>query len=206
MCKIKICGIRREEDIAYVNECKPDYIGFVFAAGKRQVSREEAVKLRARLNEGIKVVGVFVNEDIHIVAKFLNEGIVDLAQLHGDETLEYISKLRLLMKRGKLIKAVRVASSQDIAYAKGLDVDYLLFDAYSREAYGGTGRTFDWSFINNVDKPFFLAGGITSDNVALAMQTVKPYAIDVSSSVEAAGYKEKEKIFDMVRRVRGGII
>ena len=202
MSKIKICGIRRKEDINYVNESNPDYIGFVFAKSKRQVSDDEVMRLRDALNKEITPVGVFVNEDIYRVAALLNNEIIDIAQLHGDETPEYISSLRQLMQRGELIKAVRVANRQDIPNIDYADVDYLLFDTYAKEAYGGTGKVFDWSLINNAGKPFFLAGGINGDNVEAALCQVKPFAIDVSSAVEMDGYKDREKILDIVGRMR----
>lgn len=202
MTKIKICGLRRPEDIIYVNECKPDYVGFVFAKSRRQVTEDEAKLLRSALAPGIIPVGVFVNEDIDKVTGLLNEGIIDIAQLHGDEDSTYIARLREKMQRGELIKAVRVASSESIEAAGKLNVDYLLLDTYSAKEYGGTGETFDWSVIQEVGKPFFLAGGISSDNICQAIEAVQPYGVDVSSGVETDGVKDREKIIDIITKVK----
>lgn len=200
--KIKICGLRRPEDIEYVNECLPDYAGFVFAAGRRQVDADTAAKLRERLDSRIQAAGVFVNEDVQRAARLVNEKIIDLIQLHGDEDESYISELRNLLRRGKIIKAVRVRSQQDIQNADKLHADYLLFDKFSADAYGGTGEAFDWSLISSVHKPFFLAGGIEPGNVEEAVARVHPFAIDVSSGVETDGFKDRDKIIEIVSKVR----
>ena len=202
MSKIKICGIRRKEDIQYVNESNPDYIGFVFANSKRKVTKEEAKELRVCLNPSIIPVGVFVNEQSEVVAELLNTGIIDVAQLHGDEEEAYIAKLRQLMKRGELIKAVRVADEEDVRKAASVSAEYLLFDTYTAGVYGGTGKCFDWSLLKDVKKPFFLAGGIGADNVEQALNEIRPYAVDVSSSVETNGLKDRVKIMEVVQRVR----
>lgn len=200
--KIKICGLRRPEDIEYVNECLPDYAGFVFAAGRRQVDADTAAKLRERLDNRIQAAGVFVNEDVQHVAQLVNEKIIDIAQLHGDEDENYISALRNLLRRGKMIKAVRVKTPQDITDADKLHVDYLLFDKFCPDAYGGTGEAFDWGLITSVSKPFFLAGGIGMKNVEEAIARVHPFAIDLSSGVETDGFKDRDKIIDIVNKVR----
>ncbi|MBO5259325.1 MAG: phosphoribosylanthranilate isomerase [Agathobacter sp.] len=202
MTKIKICGLRRIEDIKAVNSCLPDYGGFVFAKGKRTVSEEEAKVLREALSPEIVPVGVFVNAPAEQVAGLLNEKVIDIAQLHGDEDEAYMKTLRSIMKRGQLIKALRAASPECLKQGDGLDVDYLLFDAFSQEGYGGTGETFDWSWIKDVKKPFFLAGGISSENVEKAIERVSPFAVDVSSSVETAGWKDRDKIIEIVNKVK----
>lgn len=202
MTKIKICGLRRMEDIEAVNACLPDYAGFVFAKGKRTVTEEEAQALRENLNSQIIPVGVFVNAPVEQVAELLNKKVIDIAQLHGEEDEAYICELRDLMKRGQLIKALRAASPDSLKLGCKLDVEYLLFDAFSHKEYGGTGATFDWTWIGNVEKPFFLAGGINSGNVEKAMEMVYPFAVDVSSSVETEGWKDKDKIIDIVTKVK----
>lgn len=201
MTKIKICGLRRMEDIKAVNSCLPDYAGFVFAKGKRTVTEEEAKVLRKALLPEIVPVGVFVNAPVEQAARLLNEKVIDIAQLHGDEDEDYIRTLRSLMKRGKLIKALRAATPESLKQGSGLDVEYLLFDAFSHEGYGGTGETFDWSWIKEVKKPFFLAGGISSENVEKAIEMVYPFAVDVSSSVETDGWKDRDKIIEIVTKV-----
>lgn len=203
MTKIKICGLRREEDISYVNECNPDYIGFVFANTKRKVTKEEALHLRGLLNEGIIPVGVFVNEDVEVVADLVNSGCFDVPQLHGDEDNAYIAKLRSLIGDDKkIIKAIRVKSKEDIENSNLVDADYLLFDAFSLKEYGGTGTSFDWNLISDIRKPFFLAGGIDMDNVDAAIDGVKPYAVDLSSSVETDGFKDHDKVVAIVNKVK----
>lgn len=202
MTKIKICGLRRMEDIEAVNACLPDYAGFVFAKGKRTVTEEEARILSANLSPEIVPVGVFVNEKPEQVAKLLNDKVIDIAQLHGDEDEAYIKKLRDLMTRGQLIKAIRASSPDSLKQGSKLQVEYLLFDAFSHKEYGGTGETFDWSWIKDVEKPFFLAGGINSENVEKAMRMVYPFAVDVSSSVETEGWKDKDKIIDIVTKIK----
>lgn len=202
MAKIKICGLRRVEDIAYVNHCVPDYVGFVFAKSPRQVTKEQAGELRRLLGAEITPVGVFVNAPVEEAAKLLNQGIIDVAQLHGEESENYIQRLKELTGGAVIIKAVRVASREEVPKSLNTRSDYLLFDAYSPLAHGGTGQTFDWSMIEGVTKPFFLAGGITADNVAEAIAAVQPYAVDVSSAVETQGRKDEKKICSMVKCVR----
>jgi phosphoribosylanthranilate isomerase len=201
MVKIKICGISRKEDINYINETKPDYIGFVFAQSRRQVSDSHAMELRKELNSTIKSVGVFVNDDIKRVVELCNTGIIDMIQLHGDEGEDYISKLRTLTL-APIIKAVRVKCQRDIYYAMELSCDYLLLDTYKENQYGGCGETFDWRMVHDISKPFFLAGGLHSDNVLQAISQTNPYGIDVSSSVETDGYKDREKINTFINKVR----
>ncbi len=201
MTKIKICGIRREQDIGYVNEFLPDYIGFIFAEGKRRtVSPEQAKGLKSRLNPNIQAVGVFLNNDIEMVIQTANEGIVDLIQLHGDEDGQYIAELRNRTV-APIIRAVRVRSAEDILQAEKLDVDYLLLDTYTQGAYGGTGKTFDWTMIPKISKPFFLAGGLTIENIKQA-ESFGAYCFDVSSGVETDGVKDKKKIQELIHLVR----
>ena len=190
------------EDVEYVNSCKPDFAGFVFAESKRKVTIDQALNLRNHLADEIIPVGVFVNEQTEKVAKLLNDSIIDIAQLHGDEDAAYINQLREQMKRGKLIKAIRVADAGSLTDCEKIDVDYLLFDTFSLKEYGGTGRRFNWNLISGIKKPFFLAGGIHSDNVSEAIEQVHPFAVDVSSAVETDGFKDKEKIIEIVTKVK----
>lgn len=201
MVKIKICGLSRPEDIAFVNEALPDYIGFVFAKSRRQVSFETAKELKSILNPTIRTVGVFVNEDIERVIRLCNRNIIDIVQLHGDEGKDYILTLKEKISN-PVIKAVRVRGKEDIRKAENLGSDYLLLDAYREGQYGGSGNTFDWSVIHNVSKPYFLAGGIQSDNIIAAINNVKPFAVDVSSGVESEGVKDRNKIIDIITKIR----
>jgi phosphoribosylanthranilate isomerase len=193
--KIKICGIRRIEDVLYLNEFKPDFAGFVFAPSKRIVTFEEAKKLREALDKDIKTVGVFVNGEVEFVRRLAEEKIIDIIQLHGDEDDEYISKLRANVP---VVKAQRVKTRDDI---KEYDCDMYLFDTLVSGAYGGTGKSFDWSILNGVKKPYFLAGGINEENIDAACRS-GAYAIDVSGGVETNGFKDREKIRKIIERVR----
>lgn len=201
MTKIKICGLFRSVDIDMVNEALPDYIGFVFAKSKRQVNDALAKELKARLNPNIKAVGVFVNEDIDKIIWLCRENIIDIVQLHGEENEETIKELKININN-PIIKATRVKDSKDIKNVGGLSSDYLLLDAYKEGQYGGSGDVFDWSIISKISKPYFLAGGINSDNILQAINRVKPYAIDISSGVETDGVKDRVKIIDIISKVR----
>ncbi|WP_167955552.1 phosphoribosylanthranilate isomerase [Anaerosporobacter faecicola] len=202
--KIKICGLRRQEDVEYVNNYKPDYIGFVFAKSKRQVTAQQAEQLRKALDPTILSVGVFVNQPVEQVANLLNRDVIQYAQLHGEEDQTYIDCLRKLLKTEQkgIIKAVRVKDAEDIKRAQDYDCEYLLLDTYSVDCEGGNGKTFDWNLIHQMKKPFFLAGGITVSNVEEAIARVQPYGIDASSGLETNGYKEEEKIKQFVEIIR----
>ena len=198
---MKICGLFRPQDITYVNEAKPDYAGFVFAKSKRQVTKEQAKKMSWELDKEIIPVGVFVDAPIEQVAELLNEEIIAIAQLHGAEDNDYIEQLRSRIGTQKIIKAIRVRNAQDVAAIDKSLADYVLFDAYSAEAMGGTGTTFDWSAIGYIKRPFFLAGGISIDNVKKAA-SVAPFALDISSGVETNGIKDRKKILEIVNEIR----
>lgn len=197
MTKIKICGLFRMKHIEYVNEAKPDYIGFVFAKSKRQVTSQQAMKYRKYLNKEIKVVGVFVNEEIEHIVNLLENKVIDTVQLHGGESEEYINKLRSKIFC-PIIKAVQVKSTEDVIKTQYTVADYLLLD----QGKGGTGKSFDWSLVPKLEKKFFLAGGINETNLNKAMLEVNPYAVDISSGVESNGEKDKEKILKIVREIR----
>ena len=201
MTKIKICGLRRQEDIESVNLMEPDYVGFVFAKSRRQISNKEAGTLKEKLNPNIQVVGVFVNEEVSKILELVKEGIINLIQLHGDEDAEYIKYLTACTA-AKIIKAIRVKDQESLNHIKQLPGDYLLFDTYKNDHYGGSGERFDWSLLSNIDRRYFLAGGINTDNVEVAIRLTKPYGIDISSVVETDGYKDREKIIDFVKKVR----
>lgn len=201
MTKIKLCGLSRTQDIEFVNEALPDYIGFVFANSKRQISFEQAKQLKSQLKEGILVVGVFVNEDIDNVILLCKLNIIDIIQLHGDEDQDYVNRLRKKLKN-PIIKAARIKHRDDILDAECFESDYLLLDAYKEGQYGGSGEVFDWTVISDIKRPFFLAGGIDTTNVIDAITKVRPFAIDISSGVETDGVKDKNKILDIITKVR----
>lgn len=199
-CKIKLCGMFRECDINYANESRPDYIGFVidFPKSHRSITPETARGLKARLSPDIKAVGVFVNSAPELCADLANSGVIDLIQLHGDEDAAYIARLRELTG-APLIKAVKVRGAEDIARAEVLDTDFLLLDNGT-----GTGQRFDWGVLTGaeINKPFFLAGGLTPENIGQAARELHPYAVDISSGIETDRAKDREKMLSAVRAVR----
>lgn len=185
--KIKICGLSREQDIEYANLVRPDYIGFVFARSRRQVTPEQAARLRGMLSKEVEAVGVFVDESPERIIRCLQEGTIELAQLHGEEKEEDIRRIR--KETGKqVIKAVKVRSRRDIYGWLDSEADYLLFDHGQ-----GTGHCFDWKLLKGIDRPFFLAGGVGLDNIREAKK-LGPYAVDISSGAEKDGYKDLEKM------------
>ena len=197
MTGIKLCGLSRPCDIEAANALLPEYIGFVFAEkSRRRVTFEQAAELKKLLAPGIKAVGVFVNERPETVAQLLNADIIDLAQLHGDEDVEYIKRLRALSPK-PIIQAFRISGTEDLLYAAGSSADYVLLDSGA-----GTGTAFDWNIIRNIDRPYFLAGGLDPKNVGKAVKTLHPYAVDVSSGIETGGLKDRGKMAEFTAAVR----
>lgn len=214
--KIKICGLRRACDIDYINEAKPDYVGFVFAKSPRRVSSQEALFLKERMVPGIQAAGVFVNEQPENIIALVKSGIIDVVQLHGQETYSYVNQIKQQI-HCPVIKAISIKNihweplkageinyqTENIydQYVK-VGVDYFLFDSSSRTKPGGTGRTFDWNRIPQIPYPFFLAGGLDLDNIESALRQVDSYGVDISSGVETGGVKDRDKILEMIRRIR----
>lgn len=197
MTKIKLCGLKRPCDIDYANELFPEYIGFVFAKkSKRYISPERAKELRKGLHPEITPVGVFVDEEIGRIADLVDGRIIDAVQLHGKEDEAYINALRKRVNC-RIIKAFRVEKKADIEKANRSPADYVLLDSG-----GGSGETFDWSLIKEMNRPYFLAGGLTPENVKAAIAELSPYAVDASSSLETDGCKDKEKMAAFVGAVR----
>jgi len=195
--KIKFCGLRRPEDILYANKLLPDYIGFVFAPSRRQVDMNTARQLKSLLDPAIAAVGVFVNEKPELVARHCNEGIIDMIQLHGDEDQLYYDELKSLTDV-PVIRAVRV---KDALPEELPQADYLLFDTLSGYGMGGTGDAFDWSILRGVDRPYFLAGGLNRYNIGKAIESFKPFAVDVSSGIETGGVKDPEKMEEIIKKI-----
>ena len=197
MTRIKLCGLSRACDIEAANEIRPDYVGFVFAAGSRRcVSPGRAAELKKLLDVQIRAVGVFVDEEPEQVAELLESGVIDLAQLHGREDAAYIKRLRLLTKK-PLIQAFRVETERDAAGAKDSAADFILLDSGA-----GGGRPFDWNLLKNIRRPFFLAGGLDEWRAALAVRTIHPYGVVVSSGIETDGWKDKKKMAAFAAAVR----
>lgn len=202
MTKVKICGLTRQADMGAVNRCLPDYIGFVFAPGsRRRVAPEQALLLKDRLDSRIKAVGVFTNETVQNIVLLCETGVIDMVQLHGDETGEFIRELRH-KTACPIIKAVRVKDGEAILQAEQLSCDFLLLDTYQKGHYGGSGRTFDHSLIPALQKPYFLAGGLDGDNIRQAVLTCRPFAVDVSSGTETDGFKDEKKIRKIMEIIR----
>lgn len=201
MTKIKLCGVSSERDIGAVNEALPDYIGFVFAHSRRQVSFSQAEKLKALLDKRIRSVGVFVNADPDDICMLCARGVLDAVQLHGDEDAAYLRRLKAQIQT-PIIRAVRVRSPEQLLKAQTLDCDFLLLDTDVPGGYGGSGKSFDWSLIPKLEKPYFLAGGLHAGNIAAALESCTPYALDISSGAETDRVKDKSKILALVRQVR----
>jgi phosphoribosylanthranilate isomerase len=215
--KIKICGLKRFEDIEFVNRLIPDYVGFVFAKSKRQVSWKLAVELAAGLNKKIKTVGVFVDEEpekVRIIAEDLKLSVI---QLHGKEDRRYVEEFGdFEVWKSKGIDV----STEECEYSKLLEenqkklnelseypIDKILFDSSVKGVTGGTGTSFNWDIVNRlkINRPLILAGGLTSQNVEEAILKTQPYAVDVSGGVETEGVKDFEKIKDFIEKVRNTI-
>ena len=215
--KVKMCGISKVETISAVVEAKPDYMGLVFAPSKRQVTVDQAKTLVEELhkqytkrynngteqsnNDEIKTVGVFVNETLDNLVTIAKETNLDAVQLHGDEDEAFIQSLKE-RTNVEVWKAVQIRSAADAEAWIDSSADMLLFDAYHKDERGGTGEVFDWSCLNEFERPFMLAGGIDSTNVARAIRTVRPYGIDISSGIETEGVKDDEKIKAFTNIVR----
>ena len=199
MTKIKICGLRRPEDIAYVNEAKPDFAGFIIDVPKsrRNVPREKVRELTALLSPEILPVGVFVNAPMETILSLVTDGTLKAVQLHGQESQSYLEELKKQVAV-PLIRAVSIRSPEDLTEAEKSPADFVLLD----NGAGGTGETFDWSLLSSFDRPFFLAGGLRLENITEAVSRFHPYALDLSSGVETDGYKDKEKIIAAVAAVR----
>ena len=215
--KVKMCGISKVETIPAVVEAKPDYMGLVFAPSKRQVTVDQAKILVEELHRGyaqkygsdtehdkndtIKTVGVFVNETVDNLVTIANEANLDAVQLHGDEDEAFIQSLKE-RTNVEIWKAVQIRSAADVEKWIDSSADILLFDAYHKDERGGTGEVFDWSSLDAFERPFMLAGGIDSTNVARAIRTVRSYGIDISSGIETNGVKDDEKITAFTKIVK----
>ena len=196
--KIKFCGLRTTEDVEYANELRPDYVGFVFARNSRRMVKErQAELLKSALEPGIIKVGVFVREDPERIANLLHHGTIDYVQLHGGEDSEYIRRLRELTEH-PLIQAFRIDGPEDLKKAETSVADHILLDSGA----GGTGTVFNWELLKGFQRPYFLAGGLTPENVEEAIRTLHPFAVDVSSGIETDGRKDPAKMELFVRAAR----
>lgn len=197
--KIKICGLRSSQDIWAVNEAKPDFCGFIveFPKSFRSITRDQLRALTKELDPEIQPVGVFVNAPIELVVELLLEGTIAIAQLHGQEDEEYIRQVQE-QTHCPVIKAFSVKTAEDINRALQSPAEYILLD----QGGGGTGKTFDWSLIPEISRPFFLAGGLGTQNLHQAVTRIHPWAVDLSSSLETERRKDPEKIRQAVELIR----
>ena len=195
MTKVKICGLSNIEAVKTAVSAGADYIGFVFAPSKRQVTLEQAAELAKFIPSHIQKVGVFVSPGRAELLEAVDKVGLDFVQVHG----QVVDKLFENLPCGS-IQAVQVDEGGHVPNSQA---DYLLFDA----PVAGSGQTFDWGQLDTTElaQPFFIAGGLNEDNVARAIQHFSPYAVDVSSGVETDGQKDHEKIRRFIERVKNGI-
>ena len=196
--KIKICGIKNENEAKIINECMPDIAGFVFASGKRQIDINKAKILKKIINPEIETAGIFVEQNEDEILEINKKKVIDIIQLHGDYDERTIKNLK--EKTGaKIIKVIRVKEG---FYKIETLADFILFDTYSKDKYGGLNKTFDWNIkiISNV--PYFVAGGINENNIVEMVKKLTPYGVDISSGVEVDGFKTKEKVFNIIKIIK----
>lgn len=192
MTKVKICGLSTPEAVTTAVEEGADYIGFVFAKSKRQVSLEQAHGLAKGVTGQTKIVGVFVSPSLEELEEAISQVPLDIVQIHGTFDEALIPKISV-----PVIRAIQISDSESQVKSQA---DYLLFDA----PIAGSGQTFDWQLLDDkqIEQDYFIAGGLTVDNVAEAKETFQPYALDVSSGVETDGHKDLDKIKAFIERVK----
>lgn len=202
--KVKLCGVKRPEDIGYLNEFRPDYAGFVFAGTKRRITPETAAALAKDLSPGIGKVGVFADEPQEAVRRTARLAGLDAVQLHGNENAAYIENLRRLLQGVEIWKAVRVRDRETVLRALALPADRFLLDAFSPGEAGGTGQPADLGVIHScrIKIPYFLAGGLNGSNLAQTVREMRPYGVDISSGIETGGVKDRRKIETVMRILR----
>lgn len=198
MSKIKICGLFSPCDADYVNKAMPDYAGFVFyEKSHRNVTMQQAEQLRKCIHSSIPAVGVFVNAPQEQIATLCHERIIQIVQLHGGESVEYIERLRKQIPGVPIWQAFRVRAIEDLQMAEKSTADLILLD----NGYG-TGEAFDWSLISGMSRPFVLAGGLTPQNIPQAIARFAPFMVDISSGVETDKQKDPVKILSAVAAVQ----
>lgn len=200
MVRFKICGLTRACEIDAINQLKPEYIGFVFAPSKRQVTISQAKDLISKTTYS-QCVGVFVNEDLQKICEIAKETKLHVIQLHGEETQKDIDDIKT-HTGCEVWKALRIAEVDDFQQLKQLHPDRFLLDSFQKDVYGGSGKCIDDALLKQIDTTsLILAGGIDATNIKRIL-AYHPYAIDVSSGVETDGVKDKEKIKRIIQEVR----
>ena len=201
--RVKICGITRRQDAEFAVEMGVDALGFVFySPSPRAVTVAQVKDIIEGLPPFVSIVALFVDASADEVNNCLNKLAIDIVQFHGDESVEYCEQFNT-----PYMKAIRMKEGVELtALAERYSsASALLLDSYQPGVPGGTGQAFDWSMINDIDKPIILAGGLTVDNVAMAIEQVQPYAVDISGGVEQSkGIKEQQKIHDFMHEVMNG--
>ena len=199
MTKVKICGITREIEIGIMNELMPDYVGFVFETRNRHfISPQYAGSLRSKLKRGIKSVGVFSNSSLETIAMAVEIAGLDMVQLHGDETAEYVAALREYI-RCPIIKVIKISQPIDADRAMYSTADFIMLDGGG----AGAGKTFDWSLLGSVRRNYFLSGGLTPDNIVSALQvSSSPFGVNASSGLESNKVKDYRKVMKFIQAVR----
>ncbi len=195
MINVKICGLKREEDVTYVNEAMPTYAGFIlnFPKSHRSIDIMTLERLKKQLNSQIQAVGVFVDAPMELVADIADRNLIDLIQLHGQEDELYIQRLRTYTQK-KIIKAFKISSEEDVYTAKKSTADYILLDSGQ-----GSGKCFDWKLLDNINREYFLAGGLFAGNLKEAATMLNPYGVDLSSGVETDKIKDRTKIIEVMK-------
>lgn len=201
---IKICGIRRSEDVGYVNLFLPDYIGFILAPGyRRTVDINDARYLAGKLSSRIKKVGVFVDQPAENAARVASYVGLDVIQLHGSEDNEYIKKLKRLTDL-PVWNVFKVKNTEEVKKADESLADMILLDTYSPDTAGGTGKKVNTDIIKDsgIKRDFIIAGGINCENVCSIINEVGPFGVDVSGGTETDGVKDMNKIAGIIKKVR----
>ncbi len=198
--RIKICGLTRVEDVKSAIEAGADAVGFVFTKSPRRVSAETAIELVNYVPEGVLRVGLFLNQDRSEIGQVVNSVPLDVLQFHGSETERECSAFDLPWLKAEAMENAESARQAERNFPNAMG---LLLDSHRAGKRGGSGRVFDWSLSRPVSKPVWLAGGLNAENVARAIRIVKPFAVDVSSGVEASpGIKDATRIMAFVNAVR----
>jgi len=202
--KVKICGLTNLEDAQAAVDMGADLLGFNFYKGSpRYIEPAKAAEIINKMPAFFDTVGVFVNASFDEIKQLVADGTLNWVQLHGDETPEFCESLTTLAVR--TIKAIRVTGPESMALAEKYAADAILFDSFNSEKYGGTGKSFDWGLLPDINKRVFVAGGITPENVMKAVE-LGVYGIDVCSGIEERpgkkDLKKMKKLFDTVRYIR----
>lgn len=202
MSLVKFCGLFRDEDIKNVNILKPDYAGFVFAESRRKISMEQSIHFKNMLDKSIKAVGVFLNNTIEEIINICSRNIIDLVQLHGNISDEFINEIKLKTNMPVII-AANITELNNILALEKSRADYVLLD--SKKA--GSGRQFDYNLLNHALKngftrQYFIAGGININNIEEVMK-YNPYCIDISSGIEKNGVKDYYLMEEIIKKIKG---